>query len=241
MKHTDRRQIQTIFHYRQKSPVNEQAPSGSRCENCHSVSEYWSFCARIAFCCPGVFSYLWGRNIGPAWPEPWPQCRSPPPHSDLPKKSEWRKGRWKLPSIITDKLWPWRLRCGKVACGKGTLHKAAFQLFRARRNTVERVVQCDIQLRRRCIDDGRPYSRSYFNFLLKSSSLRISHEYPTIAVVFGSINSGGDCSMQEPSHQKTLIVFVRFTPPLAFPLPTTHSCNGREFQQLFSLLAVNFL
>ena len=23
-----------------KSPVNEQAPSGSRCENCHSVSEY---------------------------------------------------------------------------------------------------------------------------------------------------------------------------------------------------------
>ena len=100
MKHIDRRQIQTIFHYRQKSPVNEQAQSGSRCENCHSVSEYWSFCARIAFCCPGVFSYLWGRNIGPAWPEPWPQCRSPPPHSDFTQKSEWRKGRWKLPSII---------------------------------------------------------------------------------------------------------------------------------------------
>ena len=84
------------------------------------------------------------------------------------------------------------------------------------------------------------YSRSYFNFLLKSSSLRISHEYPTIAVVFGSINLGGNCSMQEPSHQKTLIVFVRFTPPLAFPLPTTHSCNGRGFQQLFSPPAVNF-
>ena len=68
-----------------KSPVNEQAPSGSRCENCHSVSEYWSFCARIAFCCPGAFSYLWSRNIGSAWPELYPWCRSPPLHSDLPK------------------------------------------------------------------------------------------------------------------------------------------------------------
>ena len=36
--------------------------------------------------------------------------RIPKGYSDLPKKSEWRKGRWKLPSIITDKLWPWRSR-----------------------------------------------------------------------------------------------------------------------------------
>ena len=66
--------------------------------------------ARMALCRPGAFLSLWSRNIGSAWPELYPRCRSPPPHSDLPKKSEWRKGRWKLPSIITDKLWPWRLR-----------------------------------------------------------------------------------------------------------------------------------
>ena len=41
--------------------------------------------ARMALCRPGAFLSLWSRNIGPAWPEPWPQCRSPPPHSDLPK------------------------------------------------------------------------------------------------------------------------------------------------------------
>ena len=60
--------------------------------------------ARMALCRPGAFLSLWSRNIGSAWPELYPRCRSPPPHSDLPKKSEWRKGRWKLPSIITDKL-----------------------------------------------------------------------------------------------------------------------------------------
>ena len=26
----------------------------------------------MAFCCPGAFSYLWGRNIRPTWPEPCP-------------------------------------------------------------------------------------------------------------------------------------------------------------------------
>ena len=36
---------------------------------------------------------LWSRNIGSAWPELYPRSRAPPPHSDLPKKSEWRKGR----------------------------------------------------------------------------------------------------------------------------------------------------
>ena len=41
--------------------------------------------ARMALCRPGAFLSLWSRNIGPVWPEPWPQCRSPPPHSDLPK------------------------------------------------------------------------------------------------------------------------------------------------------------
>ena len=66
-----------------KSPAAEQAPSGSQCENCHNVTEYRVFCARIASCCPGVFSYLWGRNIGPTWPEPCPRCRSPPPRSDF--------------------------------------------------------------------------------------------------------------------------------------------------------------
>ena len=46
--------------------------------------------------------------------------------------------------------------CSKVACGKGTFHKAAFQLLGVCRNAVERVVQCYIQLGRRRIDDGRP-------------------------------------------------------------------------------------
>src|SRR5699024_222970 len=69
-----------------KSPATGQAPSGSQCENCHNVTEYRVFCARIAFCCPGAFSYLWGRNIGSTWPEPCPRCRSPPPRSDFPAK-----------------------------------------------------------------------------------------------------------------------------------------------------------
>ena len=46
--------------------------------------------------------------------------------------------------------------CGKVACGKGALHKASFQLFRACRNAVKCIVQCYIQLGCRRIDDGRP-------------------------------------------------------------------------------------
>lgn len=86
MKHTDRRQIQTIFALSSKSPATEQAPSGSRCENCHSVSEYWSFCARIASCCPGVFSYLWGRNIGSTWPEPCPGAAPRRPVQIFPQK-----------------------------------------------------------------------------------------------------------------------------------------------------------
>ena len=38
--------------------------------------------ARMALCRPGAFLSLWSRNIGSAWPEPYPRCRSPPPHSD---------------------------------------------------------------------------------------------------------------------------------------------------------------
>ena len=41
--------------------------------------------ARMALCRPGAFLSLWSRNIGSAWPELYPRCRSPPPHSDLPK------------------------------------------------------------------------------------------------------------------------------------------------------------
>ena len=79
MKHTDRRQIQTIFALStKKSPATEPAPSGRQRENCQNVTEYRIFCARMAFCCPGAFSYLWGWNIGPSWPEPCPRCRSPP-------------------------------------------------------------------------------------------------------------------------------------------------------------------
>lgn len=51
---------------------------------------------------------------------------------------------------------------------------------------------------------------------------------------------GKSCFLQEPSHQKTLIVFVRFIPLLAFHLLTTHSCNDRRCQQLFSPPAVTF-
>lgn len=46
--------------------------------------------------------------------------------------------------------------CGKVACGKGALHKAAFQLLEACRNAVKCIVQCYIQLGSRRIDNGRP-------------------------------------------------------------------------------------
>ncbi len=42
--------------------------------------------ARMALCRPGAFLSLWSRNIGSAWPELYPRCRSPPPHSDFPEK-----------------------------------------------------------------------------------------------------------------------------------------------------------
>ena len=95
-----------------KNPGHRTGPRlASRCENCHSVSEYWSFCARIASCCPGAFSYLWGRKHRANMARTLPPVPLPAaPFRFSRKKSERRKGRWKSPSITTDKPWPWRSR-----------------------------------------------------------------------------------------------------------------------------------
>ena len=113
MKELARRQIQTIFALSSKkipaTRTGTRLAAGAK--NCHSVSEYWSFCARIASCCPGAFSYLWGRNIGPTWPEPCPRCRSPPPRSDFPAKDlNGGKADGSHHQLQADKPWPWRSR-----------------------------------------------------------------------------------------------------------------------------------
>ena len=56
-----------------KSLAAKQAPADCRCENCHNITKYRTFYARIASCCPGVFLCQ-------------PRCRSPPPRSDFPAK-----------------------------------------------------------------------------------------------------------------------------------------------------------
>ena len=111
------------MHYRQKNPGHRTAPSGSQCENCHNVTEYRVFCARIAFCCPGVFSYLWAGTSGQHGPNPVPGAVPRRPVQIFPQKSERRKGRWKSPSITTDKLWPWRSRWKSMNFLTGPDHK----------------------------------------------------------------------------------------------------------------------
>ncbi|MFR1843159.1 hypothetical protein [[Clostridium] scindens] len=61
MKRIDRRQIQTISHYRQKSRPPNRTP-GSQCENCHNVTEL-----RLSFLLSGRFSMLFQVSL-PAAP-----------------------------------------------------------------------------------------------------------------------------------------------------------------------------
>ncbi len=64
----------------------------------------------MALCRPGAFCPYGAGTSGQHGPNFIPGAAPHHPIQIFPKKSEWRKDRWKLPSIITDKLWPWRSR-----------------------------------------------------------------------------------------------------------------------------------
>ena len=70
----------------------------------YSITLVWLYAVRALFCLYGA------GTSGQHGPNFIPGAVLRRPIQIFPKKSEWRKGRWKLPSIITDKLWPWRSR-----------------------------------------------------------------------------------------------------------------------------------
>lgn len=78
MTQNKRRQITTEIFLLKKSPYPTQGQSGSLYEILYAITDNAISCACIAFCCAGVFAFLW-TNLGPTWPEAQPRCRSPPP------------------------------------------------------------------------------------------------------------------------------------------------------------------
>ena len=77
MKHTDRRQIRTIFALSTKSPATEPASSGRQRENCQNITEYRIFALEWLFAVRALFIPMGAGTSGHHGPN-LAQCRSPP-------------------------------------------------------------------------------------------------------------------------------------------------------------------